>query len=121
MMRIGEKIAEKNDYQALVTGESLGQVASQTIGGIAVTNASVNLPVFRPLIGMDKVDIVKKAVDIETYETSIIPFDDCCSVFLPKHPVTNPVIEDIEKSEEAIDVKGLIENALLNIKITNIS
>lgn len=120
MMRIGEKIAEKNGYQALITGESLGQVASQTIGGIGATNASVNLPVFRPLIGMDKVDIVKKSIDIETYDTSIIPFEDCCSVFLPKHPVTNPKIKDIEESEEGIDVEALVESALENMTITNI-
>lgn len=120
MMRIGEKIAEKNDYQALITGESLGQVASQTIGGIGATNNSINLPVFRPLIGMDKVDIVKMAQDIETYDISIMPFEDCCTVFLPKHPVTHPKIKDIEKSEEALDMEMLIKNAIDNMEITSI-
>lgn len=121
MMRIGEKIAEEIGYQALITGESLGQVASQTIGGIGATNDSINLPVFRPLIGMDKVDIVSISRDIETYDTSIMPFEDCCTVFLPKHPVTNPKIKDIRQSEEALDVEGLIKNALENMTITNIN
>ncbi len=81
MMRIAEEIARYNKYDALITGESLGQVASQTIHGIGVTNDSVNLPVLRPLIGMDKVDIIDIARDIETFETSILPFEDCCTVF----------------------------------------
>ncbi len=97
MMRIAEEIARYNKYDALITGESLGQVASQTIHGIGVTNDSVNLPVLRPLIGMDKVDIIDIARDIETFETSILPFEDCCTVFLPKHPVTRPKVEDIKK------------------------
>lgn len=121
MMRIGEKISQDNGYKALVTGESLGQVASQTIDGIAATNDSISLPVFRPLIGMDKVDIMKIARDIETYDTSIMPFEDCCTVFLPKHPVTNPKIEDIRKSEEALDIEGLVKNAVDNMTVTNIN
>lgn len=120
MMRIGERIAEASGYQALITGESLGQVASQTIGGIAATNDSINLPVFRPLIGMDKVDIMKISRDIESYDTSILPFEDCCTVFLPKHPVTNPKIKDIRRSEEALDIETLLQNALDNMIITNI-
>ena len=116
MMRIAERIAKENEIDCLVTGESLGQVASQTIGGLNVTNSAVTLPVFRPLIGMDKVDIVDIAVDIETYETSIEPFEDCCSVFLPKHPVTKPKLKDIEKSEEALDIEALIEDAVANIE-----
>ncbi|WFA09452.1 tRNA uracil 4-sulfurtransferase ThiI [Tissierella sp. Yu-01] len=120
MMRIAERIAEQNDYNALITGENLGQVASQTIYGLNVTNRSVNLPVFRPLIGFDKVDIIDVAKDIETYETSIQPFEDCCTVFLPKHPVTRPKVEDIEKSEEVLDVDGLIEDAINNMKIYTI-
>lgn len=120
MMRIAERIAEQNDYNALITGENLGQVASQTIYGLNVTNSSINLPVFRPLIGFDKVDIIDVAKDIETYETSIQPFEDCCTVFLPKHPVTRPKVEDIERSEEALDVDGLIQDALNNMKIYNV-
>lgn len=100
MMRIAEEIARYNKYDALITGESLGQVASQTIHGIGVTNDSVNLPVLRPLIGMDKVDIIDIARDIETFETSILPFEDCCTVFLPKHPVTRPKVEDIKKNQK---------------------
>lgn len=107
MMRIAEGIAEKQKLNALITGESLGQVASQTIEGISVTNAAVKLPVFRPLIGLDKIDIIEIAKDIETFETSTLPFEDCCTVFLPKHPVTKPKIEDIEKSEEA-DRKSVV-------------
>jgi tRNA uracil 4-sulfurtransferase len=121
MMRIGEKIAQKNGYKALITGESLGQVASQTIQGIAVTNESVNLPIFRPLIAVDKVDITKIARDIDTFDTSILPFEDCCTVFLPKHPVTNPNVEDIKKSEELLDIDSLIQNAIDNMKIININ
>ena len=120
MMRIAEKIANYHQINALITGENLGQVASQTIHGLNVTNQSVNLPVFRPLIGFDKVDIIKIAKDIETYETSIMPFDDCCTVFLPKHPVTRPKVEDIIKSEEALDVDTLIDNAITNMKVYTI-
>lgn len=116
MMRIAESIAKENNYQALITGENLGQVASQTIEGLNVTNSSVELPVFRPLIGFDKVDIVDIAKDIETYETSILPYDDCCTVFLPKHPVTKPRLDNIEESEKALDVDKLIEAALDNMK-----
>lgn len=120
MMRIAEKIANHNGYDALITGESLGQVASQTVQGIAVTNNSVDIPVLRPLIGMDKVDIIRIAEDIETYETSILPFEDCCTVFLPKHPVTKPKVEDIKKSEEALDVEGLVNDAIRNMKVYTI-
>jgi len=112
MMRIAEKVAIDNEIDALITGESLGQVASQTIKSIYVTNASVNMPIFRPLIGLDKVQIIEIAKDIETYETSILPYDDCCTLFLPKHPVTKPKLEDIEKSELNLDVEGLVNHAL---------
>lgn len=120
MMRIAERIAKENGIESLVTGESLGQVASQTIGGLNVTNSAVTLPVFRPVIGMDKVDIVDIAKDIETYETSIEPFEDCCTVFLPKHPVTKPKLEDIEKSEEALDIEALIDDAVSKVEIHQI-
>ncbi|MBC8590862.1 tRNA uracil 4-sulfurtransferase ThiI [Wansuia hejianensis] len=120
MMRIAEEIAKYNNYNGLITGESLGQVASQTIHGIGVTNDAVNMPVFRPLIGMDKVDIIDISRDIETYETSILPFEDCCTVFLPKHPVTRPRVEDIRKSEETLDVDKLVKEAIENMKIYSI-
>ncbi|CAK7073239.1 tRNA 4-thiouridine(8) synthase ThiI [Tissierella carlieri] len=120
MMRIAERIAEKQNINALITGESLGQVASQTIEGISVTNAAVKLPILRPLVGLDKVDIIEIAKDIETFETSTLPFEDCCTVFLPKHPVTKPRIEDIEKSEEVLDVDYLIDNVIENMKVTTI-
>lgn len=120
MMRIAEKIADFHGFNALITGENLGQVASQTIYGLNVTNSSVNMPVFRPLIGFDKVDIIEIAKDIETYETSIQPFEDCCTVFLPKHPVTKPKLEDIEESESALEVEALIEEAIRNMTIYTI-
>lgn len=119
MMKIAEKVARKNNLDALITGESLGQVASQTVQGINVTNNAVrSMPVLRPLIAMDKVDIVDISRDIETYETSILPYEDCCTVFLPKHPVIKPRVEDIEASEEKLKVEELIENAVKNMKIT---
>ena len=118
MMRIAEKIAKRNGYDTLVTGESLGQVASQTIQGINATNSSISLPVMRPLIGLDKVDIIDIARDIETFETSTLPFEDCCTVFLPKHPVTKPRVEDLEKSESLLDVEGLIDDAIENMEVS---
>lgn len=117
MMRIAEKIAEDNELDALITGESLGQVASQTIHGLAVTNESVSLPVFRPLIGMDKIEIIDIARDIDTLEISSLPFEDCCSVFLPKHPVTNPGVEEIKESEKALDIDLLVNKAIENMKV----
>lgn len=120
MMRIAEKVAINRDYQALITGENLGQVASQTIYSMDVINRSVQLPILRPLVGMDKVDIIQWSKEIETYETSIQPFDDCCSIFLPKHPVTRPKIVDIEQSESKLDVDYLVENALESMKIIEI-
>ncbi len=117
MMRIAEYIASKEGINALITGESLGQVASQTIQGLTVTNASVDIPVLRPLIGMDKTDIIDISKDIGTFETSILPFEDCCTVFLPKHPVTKPKLEDIEESESKLDIQSLIEDAVEKIEI----
>jgi thiamine biosynthesis protein ThiI len=117
MMKIAGRIAEREGINALITGESLGQVASQTIEGISVTNKAVDIPILRPLIGVDKVDIIDIARDIETFETSILPFEDCCTVFLPKHPVTKPKIEDILKSEEALDIETLVNKAIENIEL----
>ncbi|WP_101772410.1 tRNA uracil 4-sulfurtransferase ThiI [Peptostreptococcus faecalis] len=112
MMRIAEKIGESRYCDALITGESIGQVASQTMQGIVCTNDSVKMPVFRPLIAEDKIDIIKTAEKIGTYETSIIPETDCCALFSPKKPVTKPRLEKIEKSESKLDVDALIEKAI---------
>nr|MBP7979123.1 tRNA 4-thiouridine(8) synthase ThiI [Sebaldella sp.] len=104
MMRLAEKLAKSGGYGALITGESLGQVASQTIGGLTCTNASVkDIPVFRPLIGMDKTEIMDIAAEIDTYEKSIEPYEDSCVIFAPKHPVTNPKLENVLLEEEKIE------------------
>lgn len=120
MMRIAEEIASKRSCDALVTGESIGQVASQTIQGLTCTNASVNLPVFRPLIAMDKTEIISIAQKIGTFETSILPEEDCCTVFAPKKPLTKPRLERIEKSEDNLDVERLIKEAIENSEVEDI-
>ena len=120
MMKIAEKLARRNNIGCLITGENLGQVASQTLEGLTVTNSSVDLPVFRPLIGFDKLDIIEKAEYIETYETSILPFEDCCTVFLPKKPIIKPRLRDIEKSEENLNVEELIDRAINNMEVIDI-
>lgn len=112
MMRIAEKIAVKQNALMLITGENLGQVASQTAEALVVTDQSVSMPVMRPLIGMDKVEIMDMARRIGTYEKSIEPYEDCCTVFLPKHPVTKPRLEKILKSESKLDVEKLVEMAV---------
>jgi len=116
MMRIAEKIAKDKNINALITGENLGQVASQTIQGIQVINSSVEMPILRPLIGFDKVQIIDISKEIETYETSILPYEDCCTVFLPKHPVTKPKLEDIEESEKNLDIDYLVDKAIQNME-----
>ena len=105
MMKIAEEFAKKDDCLALVTGESIGQVASQTIHSLAATNEVCTMPVFRPLIGFDKQEIVDVALKIQTYETSILPYEDCCTIFVAKHPVTKPNIQAIKKSEERLQEK----------------
>lgn len=110
MMEIAENIAKKNNGLALITGESLGQVASQTIQSLAVTNEVCTMPVFRPCIGMDKQEIVDIAEKIETFETSILPYEDCCTIFVAKHPVTKPNLNVIKKSERKLE--GVIEELL---------
>lgn len=112
MMKIAERIARETDCLMLITGENLGQVASQTAEALVVTDEAVHMPVMRPLIAMDKVDIMEKARQIGTYDTSILPYEDCCTVFLPKHPKTKPKIKTILKSEKNIDVEALINAAL---------
>lgn len=120
MMRIAERVAESRHCDALVTGESIGQVASQTIQGLTCTNASVTMPVFRPLIAMDKTEIIEVAQKIGTFETSILPEEDCCTVFSPKKPVTKPKLDRIEKSENKLDVEKLIQDAIDNIEVEDI-
>ncbi len=120
MMRIAEQIAIKNGDMMLITGEDLGQVASQTAEALVVTDSVVKMPVMRPLIAMDKVDIMDKAREIGTYDISIQPYEDCCTVFLPKHPVTKPKLERIEKSEAALDVETLVKNAVESEEIIEI-
>ena len=120
MMKIAERIAEKRDCMMLITGENLGQVASQTAEALVVTDASVTKPVMRPLISMDKVDIMEKAKEIGTYEKSIEPYEDCCTVFLPKHPTTKPRLERILASESKLDAEGLIEAALNSAEVVDI-
>lgn len=120
MMRIAEKIAEKNGGMMLITGENLGQVASQTAEALVVTDACVKMPVMRPLIAMDKVDIMDKAEEIGTFETSIQPYEDCCTVFLPKHPSTKPKLDRIIESESKLDVDQLVEAAVASEEIVQI-
>ena len=120
MMRIAEQIALKNGDMMLITGEDLGQVASQTAEALVVTDSVVTMPVMRPLIAMDKVDIMGKAREIGTYDISIQPYEDCCTVFLPKHPVTKPKLARIEKSESALDVKALVDAAVASEEIIDI-
>lgn len=112
MMRIAEKLCEQNELGAIVTGESLGQVASQTMQSINVTNSVVSLPVFRPLIAFDKEDIVEIAKKIGTFETSILPYEDCCTVFLPKYPVIKPTIKKAEYQEKFLQIDELVREAL---------
>lgn len=121
MMRIAERVAKANCCGALITGESLGQVASQTMESITVTNGVIeNLPVFRPLIGMDKTEIMDIAHKIDTYETSILPYEDCCTIFLPKNPVIRPKPETVEKAEAKLDVETLIAACIENQEIINV-
>ena len=124
MMRIAEAVAKKAGAKALVTGESLGQVASQTMMALGVTEDVTTMPVLRPLIGMDKVEIIRIARDIGTYETSILPYEDCCTVFTPRHPATRPDLEAVRTAEAALDVEGLVAKALagetwVRVKVTD--
>ena len=112
MMRIACRIARQQDCEALVTGESVGQVASQTIQAMACTDAVADMPVFRPVVGMDKEEIIKISHKIDTFETSILPYEDCCTVFTPKHPRTKPVLKFVEQAEQAMDMENLIDRAV---------
>jgi thiamine biosynthesis protein ThiI len=112
MLRIASAIARARGAEALVTGDSLGQVASQTLTNLAVVGAAAEVPLFRPLIGMDKEEISDTAVRIGTYETSIIPDQDCCSLFVPPHPATRARVDEVERAEQALDVAGLVALAV---------
>ena len=112
MMRIAQRIALDNNARAIVTGENLGQVASQTMEAMASTQAVLQLPVLQPLIGMDKEEIVRLARKIGTFETSILPYEDCCTVFTPRHPRTRPKLREVEAAESALDVDALVEEAV---------
>ena len=112
MFRIAERFAAENGLQCLITGESLGQVASQTIEGMTSSNAVVTLPVLRPLVGFDKDEIILRSKKIGAYDTSILPFEDCCTVFLPEHPAIKPKLAYIEEEESKLDVDALVEEAL---------
>ena len=117
MMRIAERVAKSQKYQALYTGEAVSQVASQTLENIAVINDATKIPILRPLIGFDKLEIIKKAQEIGTYEISILPHDDCCTRFMPKNPETRGKLEDVLLAEKNLDVQAMIENALNNTEI----
>lgn len=121
MMRIAERVAEMTGAQALITGEAIGQVASQTMQALSCTDMVVDRPIFRPLIGFDKVDVIEYARKIGTYETSCLPYEDCCTVFTPKHPVTHPKPDRVERAERALEIETLIETAVAGIETIHIS
>ncbi|WP_414049952.1 tRNA uracil 4-sulfurtransferase ThiI [Macrococcus animalis] len=121
MMRIADQFARQIDAKALVNGENLGQVASQTLGSMYAINAVTNLPILRPLLTYDKEEIVKKAKDIGTYETSILPFEDCCTIFTPKNPKTNPRLDKVESFEGKVDFEAMIKMAIEGIETITLS
>ena len=112
MMEIAQRIAKQDGCLALITGESVGQVASQTMQALACTDAVATIPVFRPLIGMDKTEIVETARKIDTFETSTLPYEDCCTVFTPRHPKVRPNLEDVERAQNRFDFEPLLEEAV---------
>lgn len=116
MMEIAQRICERENCSCLITGESLGQVASQTMGAIVCTDAACRMPVFRPCIGMDKSEIVEIARKIDTFDTSILPYEDCCTVFTPKHPRTRPVLQDVIDGQNQFDFEPIIAEAVENTK-----
>lgn len=120
MMRISEQLARKSGSLALITGESLGQVASQTLPALVTTDSVANMPVLRPLIGMDKEEIIRISRNIDTFETSILPYEDCCTVFTPKHPKTRPTLELCADAEKNLKIEELIEKAIANTEYSYI-
>ena len=121
MMRIAQRVADANGCGCIVTGENLGQVASQTMSAMGVTEAVTTVPVLRPLVGFDKEEIVAVARKIGTFQTSILPYEDCCTVFTPRHPKLNPTVAEAEELEKALDVEALVEEAVKNIERIRIS
>ena len=121
MMRLAQIAANKSHATALVTGESIGQVASQTMESLVVTNSVVDMPVFRPCIGMDKEEIVSVARRINTLDTSSLPYEDCCTLFTPRHPNIRPTIAEAQKEEAKLDVDGLISRAFENVRVITIN
>ena len=117
MMRLACRLAEKYGINSVTTGESIGQVASQTMEGLVVSDDVSDRPVFRPLVAMDKVDIMDVSRKIATYETSILPYEDCCTIFVPKHPKTKPRLIEIIKSESVLDIEGLVDKAICEMEI----
>ena len=120
MMRIAERVARATGSGGLITGESIGQVASQTMEALGTTDAVVDMPVFRPLIGFDKSEIIAIAQKIDTYELSSLPYEDCCTIFTPKHPATRPKKEKVEEAEAVLDAEGLIEAAVRGIEVVRV-
>ena len=116
MMEISMRIAKHDGCGALITGENLGQVASQTMEAMTVTGAVVDIPIFMPLVGMDKEEIVTIARKIGTFDTAVLPYEDCCTVFTPKHPQTKPRREEVEEMEKVLDIEALIEEAMAGIQ-----
>ena len=120
MMRIADKLARELACRAVVTGESLGQVASQTLQALAVSDDAITMPVLRPLIGMDKEEIVRLSRYVGTFDTSILPYEDCCTVFTPRHPKTRPEVEEVRAIESVLDVEGLCAQALARREMVKI-
>ena len=120
MYRIMEKLAQKNKALAIINGESIGQVASQTLNSMFVINHVISLPVIRPVACLDKLEIIELAKKIDTYNTSILPYEDCCTVFVPKHPVINPTLEECEKEEQKFEFKNLIDQAVEETRVLKI-
>lgn len=120
MLRVANILCEKFKYKTIITGESLGQVASQTIESLTSTNAVAKFPVLRPLISFNKEEIIKIAKEIDTYDTSILPYEDCCTVFLPRNPIIKPKIEEAENEEKKVDLKNLINLIVLNMEVIDL-
>jgi len=120
MMQIAERVARADGAKALITGEALGQVASQTLESLCVTDDAVDMPVFRPLIGFDKEEIISIAKRIGTFDTSILPYEDCCTVFVPQHPVTKPNVKDLRNSEAMVDFSEMVEKAIADTQIMSV-
>lgn len=120
MVRIAERLAQAEGAQALVTGESIGQVASQTMDALSCTDAVCSMPIFRPLIGFDKIEIVQRAQSIGTYPISSLPYEDCCTIFTPRHPVLHPNIGAVEEAEQTLNTEDLVQDAVSNVEVITV-